>query len=64
MNPDEIELRSTSQQFEYERMSREIDECNDVDTLREMCKVLVKTEMKTRETYSIMIEDLSMSLSS
>ena len=62
MNPDEIELRSTSQQFEYERMSREIDECNDVDTLREMCKVLVKTEMKTRETYSIMIQDLQTSL--
>ena len=58
MNSDEIELRSTSQQFEYERMSREIDECNDVDTLREMCKVLVKTEMKTRETYSIMLQDI------
>ena len=58
MNPEEIELRNTSQQFEYERMSREIDECNDVDILREMCKFLVKTEMKTRETYSIMLQDV------
>ena len=58
MNPEEIELRNTSQQFEYERMSREIDECNDVETLKEMCKFLVKLEMKTRETYSIMLQDV------
>jgi hypothetical protein len=58
MNPEEIELRNTSQQFEYERMSREIDECNDVETLKEMCKFLVKLEMKTRETYSIMLQDM------
>ena len=58
MNPEEIELRNTSQQFEYERMSREIDECNDVETLKEMCKFLVKLEMKTRETYSIMLRDV------
>tara|TARA_R100000008_G_scaffold77254_1_gene57571 strand:+ start:441 stop:671 length:231 start_codon:yes stop_codon:yes gene_type:complete len=57
MNPDEIELRNTSQQFEYEKMSREIDECDDVDTLQQMCKFLVKLEMKTRETYSIVLQD-------
>ena len=57
MNPEEIELRNTSHQFEYERMSREIDECNDVEVLKEMCKFLVKLEMKTRETYSIMLQD-------
>ena len=57
MNPDEIKLRNTSQQFEYEKMSREIDECYDVDTLKQMCKFLVKLEMKTRETYSIVLHD-------
>ena len=64
MNPHDIILHNTSQEFEYEKMSREIDECSDVETLQEMCKFLIKLEMKTRETYSIMIEDLSMSLSS
>ena len=64
MNPDDIILRNTSQEFEYEKMSREIDECGDVETLQQMCKYLIRLEMKTRETYSIMIEDLSMSLSS
>ena len=57
MNPDEITLRNTSSEFEYERMSREIDECDDVETLQQMCKFLVKLEMKTRETYSIILQD-------
>ena len=57
MNPDEITLRNTSSEFEYERMSREIDECDDVETLQQMCKFLVKLEMKTREMYSIIIQD-------
>jgi hypothetical protein len=57
MNPDDITLRNTSSEFEYERMSREIDECDDVETLQQMCKFLVKLEMKTREMYSIIIQD-------
>ena len=57
MDPDEIELRNTSLEFEYERMSREIEECDDVETLQEMCKFFVKLEMKTRETYSIILQD-------
>ena len=64
MNPNDIILRNASQEFEYEKMSREINECSDVETLQEMCKFLIKLEMKTRETYSIMIEDLSTSTSS
>ena len=59
MNPDDIELRNTTQNFEYERLSRVVDGCDDVEGLQQMCKFLLKLEMKTRETYSIMIEDLS-----
>ena len=59
MNPEDIILRNTSQLFEYEKMSREIDICDDIDGLRQMCKFLVKLEMKTRETYSVMIQDLT-----
>ena len=62
MNPDDIDLRNTSQQFEYEKISREIDDCDDVEVLREMCKFLVKLEMKTRENYSIMFQDLQNAL--
>ena len=58
MNPDDITLTNTSQQFEYEKISREIDECNDVESLQEMCKFLVKLEMKTRANYSVMLQDM------
>ena len=34
MNPDDIELENLSKIFEYERISREIDSCDDVDLLR------------------------------
>ncbi len=63
MDPAEIELRNTSLEFEYERMSREIDECDDVEVLQQMCKFLVKLEMKTRETYSIILQDTMPDLS-
>ena len=63
MNPDDIELRNISQQFEYERMARELEECSDPDVLRQMCKFLVKLEMKTRETYSIILQDTMPDLS-
>ena len=57
MNPDEIELTNPSQSVEYERLSREIDECDDVEVLQEMCKFLVKLEMKQRATYSVILQD-------
>ena len=57
MNPDDIFIRNTSSLFQYEKMAREIDQCDDIETLQQMCKFLIKMEMKTRETYSIMIQD-------
>jgi len=63
MNPDDITLVNTSQQFEYEKISREIDQCNDVESLRQMCKFVIKLEMKTRANYSVMIHDLMPDLS-
>ena len=56
MNPDDIFIRNVSSQFQYEKMAREVDACDDVETLQEMCKFLIKMEMKTRETYSIILQ--------
>ena len=40
MDPDEIQLRNTSLEFEYERMAREIDECDDTRfTARYVCSI-------------------------
>ena len=63
MNPDEITLRNTSQLFEYERMAREIDRYDDMKGLQQMCKYLIKLEMITRETYSIILQDTMPDLS-
>ena len=57
MDPDDIFIRNVSSMFQYEKMAREIDKCDDVETLQQMCKFLIKMEMKTRETYSIMLQD-------
>ena len=57
MNPDDIFIRNVSSMFQYEKMAREIDKCDDVETLQQMCKFLIKMEMKTRETYSIILQD-------
>ena len=37
MNPEDITLTNTTQQFEYEKLSREIDCCEDVKELQQMC---------------------------
>ena len=58
MNPDDITLFNTTQQFEYEKLSREIDECDDVESLQQMCKFLIKLEMKTRSNCSVMLQDM------
>ena len=58
MNPDDITLVNTTQQFEYEKLSREIDECDDVESLQQMCKFLIKLEMKTRSNCSVMLHDM------
>ena len=57
MDPDDIFIRNVSSLFQYEKMAREIDQCDDIETLQQMCKFLIKMEMKTRETYSIMLQD-------
>ena len=64
MNPDDIFIRNTSSLFQYEKMAREVDACDDMDDLKEMCKFLIKLEMKTRENYSVIIQDIMPDISS
>jgi len=52
MDPNEIELKSMSKLFEYEKQAREIDECNDVDELKRMLKTSVKLYFKQQEIVS------------
>ena len=49
MKPEDIKLNSTSRLFEYEKLSRQIDSCNDIDELKNMLRCYVKLHMKTQE---------------
>ncbi len=48
-DPSQITLESTSKLFEYERISREIEECDDIDTIKDMLRCYVKLYMKQQE---------------
>jgi hypothetical protein len=52
MDPNEIELESIVKLFEYEKISRELDDCNDVNKIRDICKCYVKLYMKQQEVVA------------
>ncbi len=49
-DPTEIVLQSTAKLFEYEKLSRQIEECDDIDILRDMARCWIKLYMKQQET--------------
>lgn len=50
MNHEEMKLDTVSKMFEYEKISRELDTCTNIDLLRNLCKCYVKLYMKQQET--------------
>ena len=49
-DPNEVVLQSTAKLFEYEKLSRQIEECNDIDVLKDMTRCWIKLFMKQQET--------------
>ena len=58
MNPDEIKLENLSKIFEYERISREIDSCENIELLKNISKSYVKLYFKQQETVASMAINL------
>ena len=52
MNPDEITLDSLSKTFEYEKQIREIEDCDDIKTIKNICKAYIKLYLKQQETVA------------
>jgi hypothetical protein len=52
MNPNELNLETVSKLFEFEKISREIDSCTNIDLLKNLCKCYVKLYMKQEEVVS------------
>lgn len=52
MNPDKISLENISKLFEYEKLSRDIDSIDDLETLRTITKSYIKLYFKQQEVVS------------
>jgi hypothetical protein len=52
INPEEISLESMNKLFEYEKQSRMVDDCNDINELKAMLKVSLKLFLKQQEVVS------------
>lgn len=52
MDPSKIVIESTSKLFEYEKISREIEECSNIETLKNMLRCCIKLYMKQKEVVS------------
>lgn len=49
MDPNKIDLENISKLFEYERIAREIDSCDNVEQLKNISKSYIKLYFKQQE---------------
>ena len=49
MDPSEIQLESTAKMFEYEKLSRAIENCDNMDELKQMTRAFIKLYLKHQE---------------
>ena len=52
MDPSQIELNTITKMFEYEKISREIDTCDDITQLKNIVKSYVKLYLSQQEVIS------------
>ena len=52
MDPDEITLENLSKSFEYAKIAKEIDSCDDKETLKDIAKSYTKLYLKQQEVVS------------
>lgn len=52
MTHEDLNLENINKLFEYEIISREIDDCTDIKLLKNICKCYVKLYLKQQETLT------------
>ena len=52
MNPDKIQLDNINKMFEYEKIARDIDSIDDIETVRNFAKAYIKLYFKQQEVIS------------
>jgi hypothetical protein len=54
MKHEELTLETVTKMFEYEKISRELDTCTNIDLLKNICKCYVKLYMRQQEVISML----------
>ena len=49
MDPDEIKLEKLSKEFEYQKISNELDSCDNISYIRDIAKSYAKLYLKQQE---------------
>jgi hypothetical protein len=52
MDPTSIELESINKLFEYEKIARDIDSIDDIETVRNFAKAYVRLYLKQQEVIA------------
>jgi hypothetical protein len=52
MDPDKVTLESLNKLFEYEKLARDIDSIDDIETLRKISKSYIKLYFSQQEAIS------------
>jgi hypothetical protein len=52
MDPDQIELKNLNKGFEYVKLAKEIDSCDDNNTLKDIAKSYAKLYLKQQEVVA------------
>jgi hypothetical protein len=52
MNPNDIILEDVNKMFEYEKISRDIDNIDNIDTVRNFAKSFARLYLKQQEVVS------------
>ena len=53
MDPNEIEIKSLSKLFAYQKIATDIDKCDDPEMLKDIAKSFAKLYYKQQETISV-----------
>lgn len=52
MDPDKVKLANLNKLFEYEKLARDIDSIDDIETLKNITKSYIKLYFSQQETIS------------
>jgi|TARA_B100000035_G_scaffold139062_1_gene118510 hypothetical protein len=53
MDPNEIKLDNLNKSFQYQKLSRELDECDSISTMRDIAKSYLKLYLKQQEVLTV-----------